>query len=163
MNLRITIRAPSISRAANPATIGPSAVMACQRTVSSLLHKAPMSGFMTLEGGSWSNSSITASMSEDPSSLLMRRFSWIPIAGTRHEHALTKEEVDMLDETFGGTLTMHTTPFVIFSHLAMVLTRGKLPALERVGGVLDRFFDRIFPFLRKQSLHQVLIMTKQIP
>jgi 2-polyprenyl-3-methyl-5-hydroxy-6-metoxy-1,4-benzoquinol methylase len=91
---------------------------------------------------------------------LWRRFSWIPIAGTRHEHALTKEEVDMLDETFGGTLTMHTTPFVIFSHLAMVLTLGKLPALERAGGVVDRFFDRIFPFLRKQSLHQILIMTK---
>ena len=91
---------------------------------------------------------------------LWRRFSWIPIAGTRHEHALTKEEVDMLDETFGGTLEMHTTPFVIFSHVAMVLTRGKLPALERAGGVLDRFFDRIFPFLRKESLHQILIVTK---
>jgi hypothetical protein len=88
---------------------------------------------------------------------------WIPIAGTRHEHPLTKEEVGMLDEQFGGTLTMHTTPFVMFSHLAMVLTRGKWQALERAGSVLDRFFDRIFPFLRKGSLHQILVMKKQLP
>ena len=94
---------------------------------------------------------------------LWRRFRWIPVAGTRHEHPLTEEEVGMLDGQFGGTLKMHTTPFVIFSHLAMVLTMGKLPALERVGGVLDRFFDRNFPFLRKGSLHQILVMKKQVP
>jgi hypothetical protein len=55
--------------------MSPNAVTACQRTVKSVLHKAPISGFMTLAAGSCRNSSMTSSILEDPSSLVMRRFS----------------------------------------------------------------------------------------
>ncbi|MEW6443457.1 MAG: methyltransferase domain-containing protein [bacterium] len=91
---------------------------------------------------------------------LWRSVPLVPISGTRNEHPLTREELDKLDRTFGGTLATHPAPSSFFSHLATVLTRGKLPFAERVAGAVDRSLNRAFPALEAHGLHQILVLKK---
>ncbi len=100
---------------------------------------------------------------------LWRKIPLVPRLGTEHEHPLTREEVGMLDEVFGGSLVIHHTPYVFFSYFAGMFTMSKLPFLSKlplqavldVAGKLDTLLNRVFPFLKMSSIHGILVMKKK--
>ncbi|MFN7951549.1 MAG: class I SAM-dependent methyltransferase [bacterium] len=86
---------------------------------------------------------------------LTRAIPNFPIAGTRYEHALSRGEIATMGEIFGG-VQLYPGPFAFFSHFAIVATRGNggplVDRCEKIDGVIDR----IFPFLRRFSFHQII-------
>ncbi len=86
---------------------------------------------------------------------LTRAIPKFPIAGTRYEHPLSRQEVGAIGEVFGG-VHLYAAPFAFFSHLALVATRGEGGPMVERGEELDGKIDRRFPFLRRFSFHQII-------
>jgi SAM-dependent methyltransferase len=89
-----------------------------------------------------------------------RRIPGIPIKGSLNEHPLTRQEIDLLSETFNGDIRLHPAPFVFFSHFAQITRLTKVKLIQIVVQRLDYLIDRIFPFLRRWSYHQILVLAK---
>ncbi|MBK7973471.1 MAG: hypothetical protein IPK07_09415 [Deltaproteobacteria bacterium] len=90
---------------------------------------------------------------------LTRAIPNFPIAGTRYEHAISRGEIATMRDVFGN-VNLYPGPFAFFSHFAIVATRGNGGPLVDKCEAIDGVIDKIFPFLRRFSFHQIIEVKK---
>lgn len=90
---------------------------------------------------------------------LTRAIPNFPIAGTRYEHAISRGEIATMREVFGN-VNLYPGPFAFFSHFAIVATRGNGGPLVDKCEAIDGVIDKLFPFLRRFSFHQIIEVKK---
>jgi 2-polyprenyl-3-methyl-5-hydroxy-6-metoxy-1,4-benzoquinol methylase len=77
--------------------------------------------------------------------------------GTESERLLSRDDLEVLSHVFRGQCEVHHAPFYFFTLLKKHVLR---PGQGQICG-LDLWLSRLFPPLRKWSMHQVLELTKE--
>lgn len=90
----------------------------------------------------------------------IRRIIPLPKFGTKHEHPLTKEELDYLGTIFGKPAHTVYAPFYFFSFLDQYIFRHRAKILTELVAGLDAAIARYLPYLNRYSFHQILILEK---
>ena len=84
----------------------------------------------------------------------------IPKFGTEYEHPLTKDEIAVLETSFGNPVTIVRAPFYFFSLINQYLSRKYVEQLTNLGEKLDTMLAKVFPNLNRFSFHQILVFKK---
>jgi|GEM_PF-2522587 len=90
----------------------------------------------------------------------IRRLISMPKFGTKHEHPLTKEEIDSLGRNFGKPARAVDAPFYFFSFLDQYLFRQRAKIFTKALTGLDVIIAKYLPYMNRYSFHQILILEK---
>jgi SAM-dependent methyltransferase len=94
----------------------------------------------------------------EPGGYQKQRFLFIERTGTTDEYPLTDKEVETLAETFDGNIGVYNESFRFFILFNRLIFRN--PRLGQLLRSLDTATGRAFPFLRKYSFEQQLLLMK---
>ena len=84
---------------------------------------------------------------------------WNALSKIRENLSL-KEEIVVLETSFGNPVTIVKAPFYFFSLINQYLSRKYMEQLSNLGKKLDAMLAKVFPNLNHFSFHQILVFKK---